>query len=106
MTEDEQEAYSIKYNVARIVRLNSGNLALFYPWDNHNGMPLQHIGSVEEVIALIPTTEEVIAYCERISASEPQRQYRIKSEPNNSIAREFLAKIGLIKPEEPIKRRI
>lgn len=62
MTDDEQEAKSVKYNVCRIVRLSSGNLALFNPFTNQSGLPLVAIGPDAEILPQILTAEQVDQY--------------------------------------------
>lgn len=57
MTEDEQEAHSIKWNVARIVKLTSGAFALFAHYQD-GGLPLIQIGTLAELESFIPTAEE------------------------------------------------
>ncbi len=57
MTEDEQEAQSIKWNVARIVRLSSGAFALFSHY-RENTLDLIKIGTIEELATHIPTADE------------------------------------------------
>lgn len=96
MTPDEQEALSIKHNCARIVRLSSGNLALFAPWTNGNGMPLVHIGPMPEIDALIPTAAECASWVESIT---PVREYA-ESKLNLAHA------LGIEKPTIVIGRRI
>lgn len=66
MTDDEQEATSIKYNVARIVKLSTGRFALFHPFDNDRGMPLRTIGTIEELAPLIPSSEEITLYLDKL----------------------------------------
>lgn len=56
MTPDELEAQSVKYNVARIVRLSSGNFALFSHY--HSGaINLIKVGTLEALADDIPTAE-------------------------------------------------
>lgn len=57
MTPDEQEAESVKYNVARIVRLSSGNFAFFSHY-NEGTINLIRIGTLEEIAPLIPSADE------------------------------------------------
>lgn len=59
MTRDEQEALSVVYNTQRIVRLHSGNLALFSTWDNDTGIQLLTIGPFEGIVGYIKTAEEL-----------------------------------------------
>lgn len=96
MTPDEQEALSIKYNIARIVQLSSGNYALFYPWSNSEGMPLVAIGSIEEITPYIPTFNECSEHC----------TVEIINEISLAAGRSLLAQLGLLKPEKPFERRV
>jgi hypothetical protein len=66
MDEDQQseerlEAASIKYNVARVVRLSSGRFALFTPFSLADGLALTAIGTLDEIGPLIPTAEQCSA---------------------------------------------
>lgn len=56
---DELEALSIKYNVARIVRLSSGNFALFSHY-RAGTMDLIKVGTIEEIVGLIPSADECV----------------------------------------------
>ncbi len=67
MTDDMQEALSIRYNTARIVRLSSGAFALFAPWTNADGMPIIHIGTLTDLTDLIPSANECAAWCDSIT---------------------------------------
>lgn len=96
LSPDEQEACSIKYNIARIVQLSSGNYALFYPWSNSAGMPLVAIGPIEEIIRYIPTFEECDEHC----------AVEIINEVSLAQGRSLLSKLGLLKPEKPLERRV
>lgn len=100
MTPDELEARSIKYNIARIVRLSSGNFALFDPWTNEGLYPL-HIGTIEEIAPLIPTSNEVIEY---LADNHESRHASI-----GSGGSDLLVALGLSRPQplaEPIRRRV
>ncbi len=97
MTPDEQEALSIKYNVARIVRLSSGNYALFAPWHNDEGMPIIHIGTLADMEGLIPTFAEVTDW---LSVDNHRAEY------DEVKATGLLARLGLTKPKQPFERRI
>lgn len=57
MDADRQEAESIKYNVARIVRLSSGRFALFAHCTSE-GIDLVGIGTIAELESLIPSADE------------------------------------------------
>lgn len=96
MTPDEQEALSIKYNIARIVLLSSGNYALFYPWSNSEGMPLVAIGSIEEITPYIPSYEECNSHC----------AVEVINETSLAAGRSLLAQLGLLKQEKPMVRRV
>lgn len=74
MTDDEQEALSVKYNVCRIVRLTSGNFALFMPFSNDEGLPLEHIGPIEEIVSKILSAEQVECYHAKWRSREAARQ--------------------------------
>jgi len=56
---DEQEAHSIKWNVARIVRLSSGNFALLTHY-RAGALDLIKVGTLEEIAGFIPTAEQCI----------------------------------------------
>lgn len=98
MTDDEIEAASLKYNCARIVRLSSGNFALFYPWSNSAGMPLVGIGSLDNLAALIPSADEVISFCEETAHD--------RSDYDVVKAKSLLQSLGFKPkpPPEPLRR--
>lgn len=98
MDPDEQEALSIAYITARIVRLSSGNYALFAPWANGKGMPLIHIGDLASLSSLIPSTDELSLWHEEITLDHSRQT----STSGNSL----LAALGLGKPSQPLRRRI
>lgn len=56
-TEDELEVSSIKWNVARIVRLSSGNYALLTHY-RAGALDLIKVGTLEEIAPYIPTAEQ------------------------------------------------
>src|SRR5882757_7314530 len=56
---DELEAHSIKWNVARIVRLSSGRFALLTHY-RAGALDLIKVGTIEEIIDHIPTAEQCI----------------------------------------------
>lgn len=96
LSSDEQEASSIKYNIARIVQLTSGNYALFYPWTNSKGMPLVAIGTIEEITPYIPTFDECSEHCIT----------EVINEASLAQGRSLLSKLGLLKPEKHFERRV
>ena len=96
MNPDEQEALSIKYNVARIVRLSSGRYALFNPWTNSSGLTLAAIGSLEELTDLIPTEQQCTEHWQ-------SNQSEIAIPDNDGIGRSLLQKLGLV---QPFNRRV
>lgn len=97
MTDDEQEAESIKYNVARIVRLSSGNFALFSAFDNDDGIRLIHIGDLNSLEPFIPTAAECEVAIRSIRDSETVTDL---TEGHN-----LLQALGLATKPEPLKRR-
>lgn len=107
---DEMEACSIKYNVARIVRLSSGNFALFLPWTNEEGMPLIEIGSLEDIATKIPTASGCDAY---VSALRPKTRIKhatmddpwTPSKEDKAAIVGLLADLGLVRPQPEFKRR-
>ena len=56
---DELEAHSIKWNVARIVRLSSGRFALLTHY-RAGALDLIKVGTIEEIASYIPTAEQCI----------------------------------------------
>ena len=56
---DELEANSIKWNVARIVRLSSGRFALLTHY-RAGALDLIKVGTIEEIVDFIPTAEQCI----------------------------------------------
>lgn len=56
-TADELEAESVKYNIARIVRLTSGAFALFTHYHS-SALSLIKVGTIEEIAPHIPTAEQ------------------------------------------------
>jgi len=54
---DELEAHSVKYNVARIVRLSSGAFALFSHY-REGAIDLIKVGTIEEIANYIPSANE------------------------------------------------
>lgn len=103
MTDDEQEAGSIVYNTARIVRLTSGNFALFHPFRNGQGMPIAIIGSIEEVHKHIPSYDECVEYCRGFEMAELEQRKPSKAELKRG--EELLLSLGLVKPKPQIDRR-
>lgn len=79
MTDDEQEANSIKWNVARIARLSSGNFALLTHYVEGR-LDILKIGTLAEIEALIPT--EAQCACEYAA-------------PRSKLAKLDLADLGL-----------
>src|SRR5882757_4803302 len=59
MTDDELETHSIKWNVARIVRLSSGRFALLTHY-RAGALDLIKVGTIEEIADFIPTAEQCI----------------------------------------------
>lgn len=80
---DELEAHSIKWNVARIVRLSSGRFALLTHY--HAGaLDIIKVGTIEEIVDHIPTPEQCV------TEYKPRRGAKDKSNLD-----ELLADIGL-----------
>lgn len=99
MTDDEQEAESIKYNVARIVRLSSGAFALFSPFDNDDGIRLITIGELGDIEPYIPTVEQCEVSIRAIKDAESMTATDLAQ------GRTLLEALGLTQPIEPLKRR-
>ena len=88
MTPDEQQARSRKYAAnCAVLRLTSGNFALFAPHDNETGMDLIAIATWAELESLVPSIED------------------LTYQPPTITPANLLAMLGLAKPETPIKRR-
>lgn len=100
LTDDQLEAMSIKYNIARIVRLSSGNFALFSPFDNDDGLQLVHVGDWESIHDFVPTAEECVVHIRNIHDAGSMAASDIRQ------GRNLLELIGLATPKEPLKRRI
>jgi hypothetical protein len=66
-TADELEAESVKYNVARIVRLTSGAFALFTHYHSST-LSLIKVGTLEEIAPHIPTAEQ----CALVAPIQPR----------------------------------
>jgi len=96
MTDDMQEALSIKYNSSRILRLSSGTYALFAPWTNAEGMPMIHIGTLAELADLIPSANECESWVQSIT---PLRE----TQPSTMDLGRLL---GITRPTIKIERRI
>lgn len=79
---DRLEAESIKYNVARIVRLSSGRFALLSHYQG-GMLNLLKIGTLEEVATFIPTADECADLCKRVE------------EPKGKLTKLDLADLGL-----------
>lgn len=79
---DELEAESVKYNIARVVRLTSGAFALF-THHREGAIDLIKVGTIEEIAPHIPTAEQC-------SAPRSSNQARKQSSVSN-----LLADIGL-----------
>lgn len=101
MTDDEIEAANAKYNCARIMRLSSGNFALYSPFSNENGLQLLGIGTLEELADKIPTAEECLAYA--VGYAIENRKPKAK---DLAEGKSLLEELGLLKPETPLIRRI
>lgn len=82
---DLLEAHSIKWNVARIVRLSSGRFALLTHY-RAGALDIIKVGTIEEVVDHIPTPEQCIPDYTRLSRSN--------SRPKQDLS-ELLADIGL-----------
>jgi hypothetical protein len=95
VTDEELQAASCKYNCDRIIRLPSGRFALYAHWDNEEGIPFKAIGTLEEIGPMIASVDEIENHYAKIIAE------RSKNKGN-----ELLAKLGLGKAKEPIKRRV
>lgn len=96
MTDDMQEALSIRYNTSRIVRLTSGNYALFAPWTNAEGMPVVHIGSLSDMADLIPTAIECAEWVDSITPVHEARESKIN----------LAQALGITRPVVKIERRL
>jgi hypothetical protein len=59
VTDDELEVGSIKWNVARIVRLSSGRFALLTHY-RAGALDIIKVGTIEEIAPFIPTAEQCI----------------------------------------------
>ncbi len=59
MTDDELEAHSIKWNVARIVRLSSERFALLTHY-RAGALDIIKVGTIEEIVDHIPTVEQCV----------------------------------------------
>ncbi len=95
MSPDEQEAKSLAYNCARIVRLTSGNFALLSPFSP--GSEVIEIGSWSALEHLVPTSDE-------LSTWHQEESYR-PTDADIPAAKSLLETLGLAKPKLPIKRR-
>ncbi len=56
---DRLEAESIKWNVARIVRLSSGRFALLTHY-RAGALDIIKVGTIEEIVDFIPTYEQCV----------------------------------------------
>ena len=56
---DELEAHSIKWNVARVVRLSSGRFALLTHY-RAGALDIVKVGTIEEIVGHIPTAEQCV----------------------------------------------
>lgn len=65
---DRLEAESVKYNVARIVRLSSGRFALFSHY-RAGALDLIAVGTIEEIADYIPSADECSFTVERTNAT-------------------------------------
>lgn len=83
-TADELEAHSIKWNVARIVRLSSGRFALLTHY-RAGALDIIKVGTIEEIVDYIPTSEQCY------SDDSVERKMAVKGNVND-----LLAGIGLI----------
>jgi len=70
-TDDELEAGSVKYNVARIVRLSSGRFALFSHY-RAGALDLIKVGTIEEIAPHIPSAD-ACSYTEPRPAREKSK---------------------------------
>lgn len=80
---DELEAHSIKWNVARIVRLSSGRFALLTHY-RAGALDIIKVGTIGEIVDHIPTPEQCV------TEYKPRRESKDKSNLD-----ELLADIGL-----------
>ena|SRR6266576_3192245 len=73
---DLLEAESVKYNVARIVRLSSGRFALF---SHHRAgaLDLVKVGTIEEIADLVPTAEQCAFAVDSRRLAEPERTKKL-----------------------------
>jgi ABC-type transporter Mla MlaB component len=70
---DWLEVQSIKWNVARIVRLSSGKYALLTHY-RENALALIKMGTIEEIAPYIPTADEcAVDYSPRRPKAEPKK---------------------------------
>lgn len=82
---DLLEAHSIKWNVARIVRLSSGRFALLTHY-RAGALDVIKVGTIEEIVDHIPTSEQCIP-----DSSVGHRQVETKKRDVSDL----LADIGL-----------
>lgn len=73
MTPDEIEAANAKYNCCRIVRLSSGNVAIFAPYSADDGIDLLYLGPFSGAANAILTAEQVDTAAYRAHQSEVGR---------------------------------
>lgn len=85
-TPDELEAESVKYNVARIVRLTSGAFALFTHY-REGSLDLVKVGTIEDLAPHIPTAEQCSF------TAEPRRM--AQAERTTKLTKLDLADLGL-----------
>lgn len=71
--DDEIEAASGKYNCCRIMRLSSGNFAVFAPYSADDGIDLIYLGDFSGAQAAILTAEQVDAAASRAHIAETGR---------------------------------
>lgn len=70
---DELEIHSIKWNVARIVRLSSGRYALLTHY-RAGALDIIKVGTIEEITPYIPTAEQCIDDVPRVRNEKPVKK--------------------------------
>lgn len=93
MTEDEQEALSIKYTAGGVVALSSGNLAVFSHFSNKDGLSLLCICPPDQLWERLREIQADNTVVETFYVM-----------PKESPMAGVLA--ALIKPVEPMRRRV
>lgn len=102
--EELNEAGSIAYNVARIVRLSTGRFALYRHFENGSGIPIIAIGTIKELEPHIPTEALCSMQHQKLMLNEAIDH---SIDASDTIAGRSLAeKLGLAVPKLTITRRV